>query len=436
MPRCPVCRSPYKREHERCSACGWDLQSYSFVVGLMPEVAQKAQSQLAWAKDLWGMLLRDRQQVAQLQLQLKETAAAKAQIEQQLGQQLVEKSQERDALAEALQAQRSEFDNWQAAFEQLQSQQPASPVAPIPAEPIPAEPTPAEPTPAPPIQTAQPAAQQLFHFQVITLDEQGNSTCEDRSAPGFLEPLSQDQVLEMLVLPSGKFRMGSPDEEAGREASETEHWVEVASCWMGRFPITQSQWRAVANWPQIDRSLNPDPSTFKGEQLPVEQVTWQDATEFCARLSQATGRLYRLPSEAEWEYACRAETKTPFHFGQTLSADWVNYDGSYIYGSGIEGLYRQQTTPVDQFQAANAFGLAEMHGNVWEWCADLWHENYDDAPADGSIWLEGGTENHRVLRGGAWYCLPSLCRAAQRHWDQADHAGSGISFRVVCAFSE
>ena len=420
MPRCPVCQSLHKREHEHCPACGWDLRSYSFVTGLIPEVAQKAQSHLAWAKNLWGVLTQHREQIAQIQLQLEETAVAKTQFEQRLA----EASQERDRLAEALQAQALSFDALQTAFEQLKQ------------SPLLIEPSPDAnlAKPAPDAQSPQPATpKQPFHFQVVTLNEQGQVTNRDHSTQSFLEPLSQDGALELLELPSGKFWMGSPDEEAGREASETEHLVTIPAFWMGRFPITQKQWRAVAELPPIARSLNPDPSTFKGEQQPVEQVSWHDAIEFCDRLSQISGRLYRLPSEAEWEYACRAETKTPFHFGQTLSSDWANYDGSYTYGPGVEGLYRQQTTPAGSFQAANAFGLADMHGNVWEWCADRWHENYDHAPVDGSVWLEAGIENHRVLRGGAWYCLPRLCRSAQRHWDQADHAGSGISFRVVCS---
>ncbi|MBV9390044.1 MAG: formylglycine-generating enzyme family protein, partial [Chroococcidiopsidaceae cyanobacterium CP_BM_ER_R8_30] len=232
----------------------------------------------------------------------------------------------------------------------------------------------------------------------------------------------------------GTFWMGSPDTEEGRDVNEEpQHQVTVLPFWMGKFPVTQTQWRAVAALPRINRSLNPNPSNFKGADLPVEQVSWHDAVEFCARLTQKTGRDYRLPSEAEWEYACRAARMTPFHVGETITTDIANYDGKYTYSSGAGGHYRQQTTPVGSFQVANAFGLYDMHGNVWEWCADSWHENYRGAPSDGSVWESDGNDNYRLLRGGSWYCLPRLCRAAQRHWNHLDNGGSGIGFRIVCS---
>ena len=155
---------------------------------------------------------------------------------------------------------------------------------------------------------------------------------------------------------------------------------------MGKYPVTQAQWRFVAaQLPQVNRELEIDPSRFKGDNLPVETISWLDAEEFCQRLSHHTGRLYRLPSEAEWEYACRAGTTTPFHFGETISPEFANYNGEYTYGNGEKGVYRKQTTPVGSFQVANPFGLYDIHGNVWEWCADDWHKNYQGAPSDGII---------------------------------------------------
>lgn len=463
MPRCPVCQALHKSADERCPACGWNLQSYSFVTGLLPEVAQKEQSKLAWAKDLWGVLMRHREQITQLQLQIKEFTKAETRFNSQLAEalqareQLMDIVQERDLALEAFQA---ELETLQAQLAQAQASQAQASQAQFtqsqftqsqPAQII-SESSNSEssnqvlvlPDSAPgnsaltrnPVLIPQPA-RQTFQFRSLTVDRQGNITYENSKAECFLESLAPDVELEMVRVPGGKFWMGSPETETDREASETAlHLVTVAPLWLGRFPITQRQWQAVAALSQVERSLNPTPSNFKGDARPVEQVSWHDAIEFCARLSQITGRYYRLPSEAEWEYACRAETRTPFHFGPTIAAAWANYDGNYIYSTGIEGEYRQQTTPVHMFQLANAFGLSDMHGNVWEWCADSWHENYHGAPSDGSVWSGTGAETQRVLRGGAWYCLPSLCRSAHRHWDQADHAGSGISFRVVCTLGD
>ncbi|MFN6211932.1 MAG: formylglycine-generating enzyme family protein [Microcystis sp.] len=201
---------------------------------------------------------------------------------------------------------------------------------------------------------------------------------------------------------------------------------------MGKYPITQAQWKAVASLPKIERDLSLNPSNFSGNNRPVEKVSWYDAVEFCQRLSKATGRDYRLPSEAQWEYACRGGTTTPFYFGETITPDLANYDGNYIYAQGPKGIYRQETTPVGKFPP-NAFGLYDMHGNVQEWCADAWHNNYKDAPTDGSVWIENG--NHSPLRGGSWDLSPSYCRSASRIYysfgRDRDH-GSSNGFRVVC----
>jgi formylglycine-generating enzyme required for sulfatase activity len=200
---------------------------------------------------------------------------------------------------------------------------------------------------------------------------------------------------------------------------------------MGKYPVTQAQWFAVANLPKIERNLNPNPAYFKGLNRPVESVSWYDAVEFCRRLSQATGKDYRLPSEAEWEYACRAATMTPFYCGETITTDLANYDGNYTYGAGVKGEYRQTTTDVGSFPA-NPFGLYDMCGNVWEWCADAWHKNYDGAPTDGSAWLEGGDGSYSLLRGGSWCEFPLLCRSAFRLDIRRDFYDYNFGFRVVC----
>ncbi len=181
---------------------------------------------------------------------------------------------------------------------------------------------------------------------------------------------------------------------------------------------------------KVNIDLNPDPSHFKGPNRPVECVSWDDAIEFCARLSNKTGKTYRLPSEAEWEYACRAGTTTPFYFGETITTDLANYDGNYTYGAGSKGEYRDQTTDVGIFPP-NAFNLFDMHGNIWEWCQDAWHENYNGAPGDGSAWVSDN--NIRLLRGGSWNNFPRLCRSASRFRFARVDWGSSVGFRVVVA---
>ena len=208
---------------------------------------------------------------------------------------------------------------------------------------------------------------------------------------------------------------------------------------MGRSPVTQAQWRHVANFPPIDPDIEfpSDPSEFKGkddsDMRPVERVTWYQAKEFGDRLSRHTKRTYRLPSEAEWEYACRAGTTTPFYYGETISTDVANYWGSSTYGKGKEGEFPQETTAVDYFKTGNAWGLNDMHGNVLEWCQDHWHENYNNAPTDGSAWIEGGDRSYRVLRGGSWSNLPRFCRSAYRVHYSPDDRDYIIGFRVILA---
>ncbi len=195
---------------------------------------------------------------------------------------------------------------------------------------------------------------------------------------------------------------------------------------------------------KVERDLEPNPSYFKDRQesdrCPVDSVSWYNAVEFCARLSKQTGKEYRLPSEAQWEYACRAATTTPFHFGETITSELANYNADYTYGAGPKGEYPVETTPVGSFDAANAFGLYDMHGNVWEWCLDDWHDNYKDAPTDGSPWFDDDNlaqkSGRAVLRGGSWRNYLNYCRSAYR----VNYFGAGRSlindnfgFRVVCA---
>ena len=249
----------------------------------------------------------------------------------------------------------------------------------------------------------------------------------------FSEDLGNSVKLEMLPIPAGEFMMGSPDSEERRLDDEgPQHFVKVPAFYMGKFPITQAQWTAIAKTKQIKYKLEPDKSYFKGGDLPVEQVSWDDAIEFCDRLSRETGERYSLPSEAQWEYACRAGTTTPFHFGETIDASIANYDGNHAYGSGKKGEYRSKPTPVGHFKtSANEFGLYDMHGNVWEWCADRWHENYEGAPDDGSVWNASNDSGSKVLRGGSWLNLPGYCRSANRRDYVSDCRSRYFGFRVV-----
>uniref|UniRef100_UPI0035C93E87 SAV_2336 N-terminal domain-related protein n=1 Tax=Plectonema radiosum TaxID=945768 RepID=UPI0035C93E87 len=250
----------------------------------------------------------------------------------------------------------------------------------------------------------------------------------------FIEDLGNGVQLEMVAIPEGSFIMGSPADEAERREDESpQHEVTIAPFYMGKYPVTQAQWQAVAALPQVNSELNPEPSYFKGENRPVERVSWYDTQEFCDRLSRQTGKPYRLPSEAEWEYACRAGTTTPFHFGETITSELANYHGNYTYGSGVKGTYRGETTEVGSFGVANAFGLYDMHGLVWEWCADHWHNNYDGAPTDGSAWISDNDNRSLLLRGGSWFDFPGYCRSAIRSDYNPVNDFNTVGFRVVCA---
>ena len=242
--------------------------------------------------------------------------------------------------------------------------------------------------------------------------------------------------IEMVAIPGGTFEMGSPENEPKRHKNESpQHTVTVQPFFMGKYPITQAQWRFVAKLSQINRKLKAEPSRFKGDNRPVEYVSWYDAVEFCDRLSKYTGRTYTLPTEAEWEYACRAGTTTPFYFGKTISSQLANYRASITYANEPKGEYRKQITSVGQFPP-NAFGLYDMHGNLWEWCLDDWHSNYKGAPKNDSAWISSNNNRSRkVLRGGSWLSYPEYCRSASRsNLYGSSHLlkNDDVGFRIVC----
>ena len=236
----------------------------------------------------------------------------------------------------------------------------------------------------------------------------------------FTEDLGNGVELEMIAIPGGKFLMGSPEGE-GHDSEKPQHEVTVQSFYMGKYPITQVQYQEV---------MGENPSEFNGTRRPVERVSWDDAVAFCQRLSEQTVKEYRLPTEAEWEYAARAGTTTKYYFGDDISGKFANYARNI-----------GKTTSFGKYEA-NSLGLFDMHGNVWEWCQDDWHDNYKNAPTDATAWLLGegskkyirlsGIGSIKVMRGGSWASDPYICRSAYRYINSRDYRDTDIGFRVVC----
>ena len=234
---------------------------------------------------------------------------------------------------------------------------------------------------------------------------------------------------EMVVVPSGSFMMGSPESEARRESSEGPvRRVTLSRPFaVGVYEVTFDEWDACHRAGGC--SHNPDDEGWGRGNRPVIHVSWHDAQEYVGWLSRMTGKGYRLPSESEWEYVARAGTTTPFHTGETISTEQANYNGSYTYGSGTEGIWRRQTVPVESFPS-NGFGLHDVHGNVWEWVRDCWNGSYEGAPTDGSAW-ESGDCRFRWRRGGSWYDAPRYLRSAYRNRIGSGYRSGGAGFRVT-----
>ena len=282
---------------------------------------------------------------------------------------------------------------------------------------------------------------QVFDFDVVTVEVKsvlfglGSKIKLNRrhsQAQYFTEYLGNGVTLDMVEIPGTTFMMGSP-EDTGYEDEKPQHLVKVQPFFIGKYPITQAQWRAIASLPKIAFDLEPDPSKFKGDDRPVEEISWDEAVEFCQRLSKKTGKQYRLPSEAEWEYACRAGTTTPFYCGETITDKLANYRASETYANGLKGKCREQTTPVGSFPP-NAFGLYDMHGNIWEWCADTWHDNYEGVADDSSVWSSEESKQ-KVIRGGSWDDNPRYCRSGYRYFGTRNFRSFLFGLRVVCIAS-
>ena len=300
-----------------------------------------------------------------------------------------------------------------------------------------------------------------FNFE--TVDEKGVRMPTDRaSASIFNETLSSGVGMDMVLIPAGAFSMGSPKYEPEHRSNEgPQHSVTLRSFFISAWPVTQAQWAAVVTEhpATFSHGLDPFPSFFKGDNLPVETISRNQADEFCRRLAELTRRDYRLPSEAEWEYACRAGSTGPFNVGPTITTDLANYCGeggavcgtndgksvasdayggviykSGAYDQGPTGIFRGTTTTPGTFPP-NRFGLYDMHGNVWEYCLDAATTTYDEAPTDGSAYLAGPPGGDKILRGGSWSHNPAICRSAYRDgMSPPDYPGwpGRVGLRVVC----
>jgi formylglycine-generating enzyme required for sulfatase activity len=270
-----------------------------------------------------------------------------------------------------------------------------------------------------------------FAFDVVTLDQAGREIERRRGrARQFAERLGGRAILHMVRIPGGAFTMGSAASEPGSSQFERpQRLVTVPPFCLGRYPVTIDQWRALMGaLPPAMEDLG-KAYAASGRQ-PVVRVSFDDAQAFCTQLSRTTRRAYRLPAEAEWEYACRAGTASPFAFGEGITREVVNHDGETLRLWGKDCA----TVPVGSLGVANGFGLFDMHGNVWEWCLDWWHGNYQGAPVDGSAWCRDADEGSRVLRGGSWYAAARSCRSAARRF--GGHPGvrsREIGFRVAMA---
>ncbi|MCA3275672.1 MAG: formylglycine-generating enzyme family protein [Roseomonas sp.] len=246
--------------------------------------------------------------------------------------------------------------------------------------------------------------------------------------------LPEEAWPDMITLPAGKFLMGAPEGEEGSEDTERpQRWVTVRHPFaLGRTTVTFAMWDAAvaAGFKPPPGAETPDDEGWGRGDQPVIYVNWHDAQAYCAWLNQSLGLrpgTYRLPSEAEWEWACRAGTTTPFSFGETILSDQANFN-VYLYWEGKESVYRGRRVPVGSLPA-NPWGLYEMHGNVWEWVEDI-YGLYPSVATDSSPRVDGD-ESKRVLRGGCWKVYPRLLRSANRNWDLPGARDNFITFRVA-----
>lgn len=291
------------------------------------------------------------------------------------------------------------------------------PAVSAPATSVPTSLTPIIPLP----RGVNPSALAIHRFTTASVDANGKVTKFDGTpTQQYTEDFGNGVWLEMVAVKGGTFSMGSA---TGLSDEKPVHQVTVSNFWIGKYELTQAQWHAV---------MGNNPSHFKGSNLPVESVSWKDAKEFCrklnAKLSLKDEEDYRLPTEAEWEYAARASTATPFAFGETITPEMVNYDGNLSYGQAPKGAYRQHPVAVGSLGHANAFGLFDMHGNMFEWCEDQYREYPSGAVKDLS---SQASSLRRVLRGGGFRSDPVGCRLAWRTAAPPRGRNDDIGFRLA-----
>lgn len=271
----------------------------------------------------------------------------------------------------------------------------------------------------------------------------GAQAARARLRDRFLDGSSEGP--ELVVLAPGRFLMGSTEEErqaalelgarkAWLEREAPRHWVSIARpLALARHPVTVGQWRQFVlgtRWKGGGDTSWAAPGFMQDDEHPVVGVSWHDAQLYVRWLSARTGKRYRLPSEAEWEYACRAGSATPFAFGADIRPDQANYDTRFAWSGSAQGAPRRGTTPAGSYPP-NAWGLCDMHGNVWEWVQDVMHDSYEGAPVDGSAWEAGGDQDRRVLRGGSWLYHPRYLRSAVRNGFAARLSNDKVGFRVA-----
>jgi formylglycine-generating enzyme required for sulfatase activity len=267
---------------------------------------------------------------------------------------------------------------------------------------------------------------QTIEFKTPTLNKKGEIVhWTDHTARQATVELGSGVHLDLLLIPGGVFQMGSPF-HSGESDEKPQHLVIIKPFMMSKYLITEGQWKAIL------RKL--PPCRFKGDNLPVERVSWMDAQKFCRSLSEKIGKEFHLPSETQWEYACRAGTATPFSFGETLTIEIANFNGEDTFSAEPRGFYPHVTTEGGTFPP-NAFGLYDMHGNLWEWCADNWLDDYSSSPRDDSTY-QNRESSYRVARGGSWHEPAALCRSASRLRVLQTDADEVMGFRVVCSVIE
>ena len=263
----------------------------------------------------------------------------------------------------------------------------------------------------------------LKEGRLITKDQKkNNEQTENQEIPKqnktnentIIETLDNGIEIEMVKIEGGSFEMGSPLDEKGRSGNEELHIVTVSPFYMGKYEVTQAQWKEIASQPIIKTSLLAHPSAFQKDNLPVDSVSWEEAIEFCARLSKLTGKTYRLPTEAEWEYAARAGSKEAYS-GNLEDLGWYDKNS------------KEKTHIIGQ-KLPNAWGLYDMNGNLWEWCSDLYGD-YQLGAATNPTGISSGTG--RVRRGGSWFSSAADCRSAKRNTSQPDYHGNILGFRLA-----